>query len=201
MNRMTAGRLTLTALVATAGWIGTTATGASTGEQPAGQVGPPVDAQHARVRPEDVATIDGLLTAFYESTAGPAGQPRDWDRLRSICSPVTRFVASRPMGDGRAAVFALTVEDYIQHNRTYFEKGGFFESEAARRTETFGNIAHVWSTYESRRSKDDPEPYSRGIYSFQLLYDGQAWSIVSVFWDHERPENPLPDKYLQTPEE
>ena len=198
MLRTTAGRLSLTALVATAGWLGATATGASTGGQPE-QVGPPVDARHAGGRAEDVASIDGLIAAFYESTAGPAGQPRDWDRLRSLCNPATRFVASRPMGDGRAAVFALTIEDYIQHNRTYFEKGGFFESEVARRVEAFGNIAHVWSTYESRRSKD-AEAYSRGIYSIQLLYDGQTWSIISVFWDHERPENPLPDKYLVTPE-
>ncbi len=152
-------------------------------------------------RLEDVSSIDGIMKAFYESTAGPAGQARDWDRLRSICGSETRFLAARPGAEGRSVIFSLTVEDYIMHNRRYFEKGGFFETEAARRVETFGNIAQVWSTFESRRVQDAPEPYARGIYSLQLLKDGDRWWILSVLWDHERPESPLPDKYLESPEE
>jgi len=153
----------------------------------------------AQAQPADVASIDGVLTALYESISGPAGQPRDWDRLRSLCRPDTRFVAARELDDGRSAIFALSLEDYVMHNRKYFENGGFFEREAARRTETFGNIAHIWSTYESRRTADATEPYSRGIYSIQLLKDGDRWWLVSVFWDHERDGNPIPDKYLRTP--
>jgi hypothetical protein len=200
MTRAITGRLALTLFVATTSWLGAT-TAMSPGEQPVGPVGPSSGQVKKQPRAEDVGSIEGLLTAFYESTSGPAGQARDWDRLRSLCSPVTRFVASRPMGDGRAAVFTLTVEDFIQHNRTYFEKGGFFEHDVARRIERFGNIAHVWSTYESRRSEREAKPYSRGIYSIQLLHDGEAWSIVSIFWDHEREDNPIPEEYLTTPEE
>ena len=87
------------------------------------------------------------------------------------------------------------------HNRTYFEKGGFFESELARRTESFGNITHVWSTFESRRGTADAEPYTRGIYSVQLLKDGDRWWILSLSWDMERENNPMPEKYLTTPKE
>lgn len=60
-------------------------------------------------------------------------------------------------------VFTLTVEDYIMHNKSYFEKGGFFESELARRTESFGNITHVWSTFESRLGSAGADPYTRDL--------------------------------------
>jgi hypothetical protein len=59
------------------------------------------------------------------------------------------------------------------------------------------NIAHVWSTYESRHKEDDPQPFMRGINSIQLLYDDSRWWIVTVYWQHESPEDPIPEKYLK----
>jgi hypothetical protein len=38
---------------------------------------------------------------------------------------------------------------------------------------------------------------TRGINSIQLMNDGSRWWIVSVFWDAERPDNPLPAEYLR----
>ncbi|MBK7403612.1 MAG: hypothetical protein IPJ41_02995 [Phycisphaerales bacterium] len=154
------------------------------------------------VNPEDVGSVDGIMRALYESTAGPAGQARQWDRLRSICEPnVTRFLAARDMGEGHSTVMSLTVEDYIMHNKRYFERGGYWEKEIARRTETFGNITQVWSTYEARRGSEESAPYVRGIYSLQLLKDGDRWWLLSVLWQLEGPETPMPEKYLESPKE
>jgi len=74
---------------------------------------------------------------------------------------------------------------------------GFHEREIAQGTETFGGIAHVWSTYESRYSVDDPEPFSRGINSFQLVRFENRWRVVTIFWDVERPSQSIPDEYLR----
>src|ERR1700751_3032630 len=74
---------------------------------------------------------------------------------------------------------------------------GFYEKELARRTEQFGNIAHVWSIYESRHNEDDPEPFMRGINSIQLFNDGKRWWIVNIYWQQENAENPIPQKYLK----
>ncbi len=90
----------------------------------------------------------------------------------------------------------LDVEGFIARSAPYFEKNGFFEKEIARRTEQFGHIAHVWSTYESRHTVDDPEPFMRGINSIQLFYDGTRWWIVTIYWQHESTEHPLPEKYF-----
>ena len=63
--------------------------------------------------------------------------------------------------------------------------------------EKFGHIAHIFSTYESRRKADDPAPFARGINSFQLMNDGKRWWIVTIFWEAEGPDNPIPAEYLK----
>ncbi len=147
----------------------------------------------------DVGSMDAIMAAFYEATSGEPGQPRQWERYRSLFLPGSRLVAARAAGDGTSGAFFLSPDEFVEANRKYFEKGGFFDKEVARRVESFGYIAHVWSTYESRRTRNDASPYVRGINSMQLLKDGDRWWIVNVFWDYERPGAAIPDKYLQTP--
>ena len=73
----------------------------------------------------------------------------------------------------------------------------FFEKEIARRTETFGNIVHVFSTYEARRKANEKEPSMRGFNSIKLMSDGNDGGYVTVFWEEETPDNLLPTKYLE----
>ena len=71
-----------------------------------------------------------------------------------------------------------------------------FEVEINREEQHFGNITHVWSTYESRRSEKDEKPFARGINSIQLMNDGDRWWILNIYWTAESPEHPIPEKYL-----
>lgn len=89
----------------------------------------------------------------------------------------------------------LPLEDYISTSGPVLEQNGFFEVEIHRVTEEFGNIAHLFSTYESRHKADDPEPFVRGINSFQLYHDGERWLILNIFWTDERTA-PIPPRYL-----
>jgi hypothetical protein len=90
----------------------------------------------------------------------------------------------------------LDIEGFIARVEPFFEESGFYEKEIARRTEQFGQMAHVWSTYESRHNEDDPEPFMRGINSVQLFNDGRRWWIVSIYWQQENARAPMPEKYL-----
>jgi hypothetical protein len=146
--------------------------------------------------PADVESIDAIIGAYYDTLCGPKGEPRDWDRLRSLFQPMARLTAARPVGNDRSGIWVMELEEFIAFNKTYMENGGYWENELARETDTFGNIAQVWSTYASRRRENDPNPYSRGIYSFHLLKDGDRWWIVNVYWDYERPDNPIPAEHL-----
>ena len=58
-------------------------------------------------------------------------------------------------------------------------------------------IAQVFSTYEKGLNTTDRTKFVRGINSFQLLNDGKRWWVVSIYWDGERPDNPIPAKYLK----
>jgi hypothetical protein len=90
------------------------------------------------------------------------------------------------------------VEEYITFASKYFETNSFFEREIGRKVERFGNMAQVFSTYESVHNLLDPVPFKRGINSIQLFYDGDRWWIVSILWDEERVNNPILEKYLET---
>lgn len=154
-----------------------------------------------KAKDEDVNSLDAIIAAYYASTSGKTGEARDWLRFRSLFHPQARLIPARATGDGGAGAFFLSPDDYARDNDKYFTKSGFVDHEVARRTELYGNIAQVWSTYETKRSADDTKPYSRGIASIQLLKDGPRWWIVSVFWDYERPDNRVPEKYLQSVKE
>jgi hypothetical protein len=59
----------------------------------------------------------------------------------------------------------------------------------------YATRAHAFSTYESRRAPGE-KPFARGINSFQLVKLGDTWKVMTIFWDSERPANPIPEKYL-----
>jgi hypothetical protein len=151
--------------------------------------------------PADVASIDTIIRATYDVISGPAGKKRDWNRERSLFYPGARIIptASVPgRNDVDLEPQMLDVEAYIARAEPLFEKGGFYEKEIARRVEQFGQIAHVWSTYESRHDPSDAQPFMRGINSIQLFNDGKRWWILSIFWQHENAAYPIPKKYLET---
>ena len=147
-------------------------------------------------RPADVASIDAIVAAVYDAISGPAGQKRDWDRFRSLFIPGARLIPVTQVGDVRSAR-VLSVDDYIMRSTPILEKGGFYEREIAKRTDRFGDIAQLFSTYESRRKAEDPTPFIRGINSFQLMHDGKRWWIVTIFWEAEGPDRTLPAEYLK----
>ncbi|MEK6282052.1 MAG: hypothetical protein AABN95_16985 [Acidobacteriota bacterium] len=67
------------------------------------------------------------------------------------------------------------MDDYIERSSPLFEKEGFYEKEISKVTEQFGQIAHVFSTYDSKHATTDAKPFARGINSIQLMNDGKRW--------------------------
>ncbi len=155
----------------------------------------PVVVPDVAPRPEDVATIDGIMKAFYEVISGPPGKPREWGRDRSLYIPGIRFVAMKVDKDGKPRAVVSTHQEYVERTDAWMVKEGFHEVEIHRVTERFGNIAHVFSTYETRHAKGGPL-LGRGVNSVELFWDGARWWIASAIWDDERPDSPLPKDLL-----
>jgi hypothetical protein len=149
-------------------------------------------------RPADVASEDAIIAALYDVISGPAGQTRDWDRFRSLFAPGARLIPTgraQPEGPARARV--MTPDEYATQIGPRLEEMGFFEREIGRTSETFGAVTHLFSAYDSRRTAEETAPLiGRGINSIQLLDDGERWWVVTIFWDSERPDNPIPARYL-----
>jgi len=144
----------------------------------------------------DVESIDAIMAAVYDVISGPKGEARDWDRMRSLFIDGARLIPTGKRRDGQGAHRIWSVDEYINTAGPRLEEGGFFEQEVWRKVDRFGNVAQVFSTYESRRTLEDPEPFVRGINSFQLWYDGSRWWVVTIFWQSETPDTPIPEEYL-----
>jgi hypothetical protein len=158
------------------------------------QTTPPSPAP-AQADAKDVDSVEHIVAAVYDCISGPPG-PRNWDRFRSLYYPGARMVPSGRDDKGVARARVSSVDDYATRSQEYFTKNGFYESAVANRVEVWDHIAHVWSTYESRHAKGE-KPFARGINSFQLMYDGTRWWILTVYWSGEDADHPVPDKYLK----
>ncbi|MGC2236842.1 MAG: hypothetical protein WA584_11825 [Pyrinomonadaceae bacterium] len=149
--------------------------------------------------PADVSSIDAIMKAVYDVISGDAAQKRDWDRFRSLFHRDARLIPSgKNPRTGMTGARAYTAEQYITGSEPLMEKEGFFEKEIGRRTEIYGTMATIFSTYASYHKPDDKEPFERGINSFQLLFDGKRWWVMNIYWLGETKENPIPKQYLKT---
>ena len=146
--------------------------------------------------PSDVKTVDGIMAAVYDVISGPSG-PRNWDRFHSLFLPQATLATVEAKPGAAPELMVVGPDGYIKLAQPYFDKEGFFENEIGRRSEAYGAVTHVWSTYASRHTKDG-NPFERGINSFQLVNDGERWWVLSILWDSERKGNVIPGKYLKT---
>jgi hypothetical protein len=143
-------------------------------------------------------SIEGIVTTLYALISGPAGQPRDWDRFRTLFLDGARLIpTNRSIHDGRGGhpPDVMDVETFIRTTTPVLESTGFVERQIAVRVERFGCVAHAWSTYESLHAEGEA-PFARGINSIQLYHDGARWWVVTIYWDSERADNPIPAAYL-----
>jgi hypothetical protein len=143
---------------------------------------------------EDVRTLDGIIRAYYEVVSGPAGETPDRVRDKTLHLPNALVGVPEEDESGVTRLVTMTLDGY--HDRFGGPRAeGFYEKEIHRVAQRFGNVAHVMSTYASSTTSDG-EPYSRGINSIQLTWDGERWWIVGWIFDSERPGNPIPPEFL-----
>jgi hypothetical protein len=154
---------------------------------------PDLSSQVPVPRPDDVRSVDALVRAVYDVISGPAGD-RDWNRFRSLFVPQARLTKAAEAADGSPVVRLLTVDDFVTIVGKAVKEESFFENPIVTQTSTYGREAQVFSSYESRHAPGE-KPFQRGINSFQLLNDGKRWWVLSILWDQERPDNPLPAEF------
>ncbi len=108
--------------------------------------------------------------------------------------PEARLIPVAVSADGSVKTTALTVDDYVDRAAKHGDKA-FYEHQIKYSTETYGNIAHLWSTYTITETPDG-KPIVRGINSIQAVNDGARWRVLEITWQAETPANPLPAQFL-----
>jgi hypothetical protein len=140
----------------------------------------------------DAITLDDLIKALDEAVSGPADKDRSC--MRELLLPEARLSRIGKHPDGMYAPHTLTLDDWIEALR---KRGHdvLTEHQVKVKVETYGHLAHLWSTYELRLQPDGP-PTVRGINSIQAVFDGKRWRVLEILWQAETPDQPIPEKYL-----
>jgi hypothetical protein len=162
-----------------------------------------MDAPLASADSADVGSLDGIVNALYASVSFESGGQPNWPRFRGLFDPAALLVrvdariAHHHAGDieEEPAVRISSIDDFVARTTAAIEGGGlteFRERELNRRTEVFGDLAAVFSTYERSVGED----VRRGINSIQLAKDGERWWVISISWTDEVEPGTLPSRYL-----
>lgn len=144
----------------------------------------------------DNKSIDLTIKTLYSVISGDKEVERDWDLFKSLFHPDAKLIPSGPSKDGDFQAVYLSPDDYINRSGKWLFENGFHEREIHRVTDIFGNIAHVFSTYEAFRESSDKTPFMRGINSIQLMKNEEKWVIINIYWMQESDFYKIPKKYL-----
>jgi hypothetical protein len=137
-------------------------------------------------------TIDELIAAIDAAVSGPADKDRTC--MRKLFVVDARLVPLVKSPDGKLVPKTLTLDDWITRVKVHGSEA-FYEKQINYTSDVYGQIAHVWSTYETR-SAPDGKPLARGINSIQAVNDGSGWKVEQILWETESPAEPLPEQYL-----
>jgi hypothetical protein len=137
-------------------------------------------------------TLDELTKALDAAISGPADKDRTC--MRQLFYLDARFIPVSKTREGAYAPHVLTLDAWIEA----MQKRGkvlFYERQVKVKSETYGHVAHLWSTYELRATPEG-EATLRGINSIQAVFDGARWRVTQIMWEAETPSERVPEQYL-----
>jgi Putative lumazine-binding len=129
------------------------------------------------------AAIDAAIT-------GPADKDRTC--MKQLFLPEARLVVVASGADGATTDTVLTLDDWIARVRAR-GNSQIEEKQLKFRIDTFGSIAHLWSTYAV---SSDGKQAARGINSIQAVKVSGGWRVLGIMWQAESAAVPLPKEAL-----
>jgi hypothetical protein len=137
------------------------------------------------------ANLDDVIHEMYDSISFEPGQRPDWKRNDALYAPGARMVR---VNDG--GIFEFDMKSYRVDFERMIDSGempSFWEGELWRETKQFGEVAHVLSVYETRRSRNGAV-LNRGVNSIQLFLRDGRWLISAMIWRREGAHVRIPLK-------
>ena len=105
-------------------------------------------------------------------------------------------IPSRPTGCSRPSRSRVSIAwlDEVTDPSSPDDRG-YVEEETHYIEERYGDIAHVFSTYETTWWGYQTVT-GRGVNSIQMVRHDGRWWITAIIWDEPTGGEPIPDKYL-----
>lgn len=143
----------------------------------------------------DQKALKALVKELYALVSGPGDQARDWVREAELFMPRAHMIRTVVDEDGVARPETIAARDYPANFERKMGGRDFYEVEVHNVIEIFGNIAHVFSTYEAFEDEARTRFLKRGINSIQCYRVDGDWKIAGMVWDDEREGLTMPDRY------
>ena len=127
----------------------------------------------------------GIPAAFDAAITGPADKDRAC--MKALLIPEARMMFASVGADG-----APTLDDWIARVKA---RGHVTleEKQLKFHIESYGNIAHLWSSYAL---SSDGKQVARGINSIEAIKEAGGWRVTSIMVQAESATAPLPKEYL-----
>lgn len=135
------------------------------------------------VKSSDFTSLDEIVQALYDCISFKENSKPNLDRYRTMFIPSAQFIRVSPDG-----IMNMDLEGFISFFEERIDSGAiksFYEAETSRKTNTFKNIAQVYSAYRKAYNSDNPTEFSEGVNCMQLYFDGERWWVTSVVWEDE----------------
>lgn len=131
--------------------------------------------------------ISRALQELYAVISFEEGEEPSYQGLGRVFSEHARITRLSPEGTDY-----MDRKGFLDMVRGMLEVGvytSFHEFETARRVEIFGNMAQVWSLYETRCNRTAESALNRGVNSIQLVREAEGWRVLALLWDevHAHP--------------
>lgn len=127
--------------------------------------------------------LGALMNRFFRAVSFPAGGTPAYGQLHDLFTPSGRLINAIGQTPDDT-----TVDGFIEPRQALVDTGvltAFEELETGATTESFGKVAHRFSTYDKRGTRDGTAFEARGSITTQFVRTPAGWKITSMAWDDE----------------
>ncbi len=139
----------------------------------------------------DLASPEALIEAVYKAVEFGPDNPPNWAHFKGLFYPGARMGAVTPGGFRFTDVAGFT--GGFEKARAAGSLTAFREWGLWQRVDRFGGMAQAFCTFESLANG---EVRARGINAMQFILDHGYWWCVSIIWDRETENMPIPAEFL-----
>jgi hypothetical protein len=134
---------------------------------------------NTEAHPSDLAAIERIMAALYDSISGTDDSERDWELSKSLFHPDAR-VSPNAFEDRVRGV--MTEDEFQADARPRIAPRAFFEWEVDRDVAITGEVASIRSHYHAAETPDGKPIIKEGVNHLILIKEDGRWRIMAIAW-------------------